>query len=191
MWGSSQPLPPLQSSCRVLAWTSTHSPSLHHSHWLFVPSPHVCVANRLVTATSPYLLTLPGITSLSRTLLSRSLGHSFAYSSASCPSNILSGWSLGLANANSATAIERCASPKEFLLGPSRTSGFVIDTVNRIWHLFNSLGRLLSHIFSRSLGIRAFLANLIPAMIQRLPAVRFRLFGRAETHFSELNDTTC
>ena len=63
------------------------------------------VANRQVTATIPYLLTRLGIASLSRTLVSRSLGHSFAFSSASCPGDILSGGSLGLANANSATAI--------------------------------------------------------------------------------------
>ena len=43
------------------------------------------VANRQVTATIPYLLTRLGIASLSRTLMSRSLGHSFAFSSASCP----------------------------------------------------------------------------------------------------------
>ena len=31
----SQPLPPLQSSCRFPTWTSTHPPSLRHSHRLF------------------------------------------------------------------------------------------------------------------------------------------------------------
>ena len=71
------------------------------------------VANRLVTATIPYLLIRLGIASLSRNLVSRALGHSFAFSSASCPGDILSGGSLGLANTNSATAI---ATPASFLL---------------------------------------------------------------------------
>ena len=63
------------------------------------------VANRLVTATMPYLLTRFGIASISFTFVSRSLGHSFTFSSASCPGGILSGDFLRLANANSATAI--------------------------------------------------------------------------------------
>ena len=100
MWGSGQPLPPLQSSCRSPAWTSTDS----HHHFVNCVRVLRGVANRLVTATIPYLLTRLGIASLSRTLVSRSLGHSFAFSSASCPGDSLSGGSLGLANANSATA---------------------------------------------------------------------------------------
>ena len=50
------------------------------------------VANRLVTATIPYLLTRFVIASLS--CVSRSLGHSFAFSSMSCPGDILSGLRL-------------------------------------------------------------------------------------------------
>ena len=80
---------------------------------------------------------------------------------------------------------ERFASSKEFLFGPPRTLGFVIDTVNHIWHFFDSLDRLLSHIFGTNLGVRANPANLIPAMIQRLPAVGLTLV-RAERHH-----TTC
>ena len=37
MWGSSQPFPPLKSSYRFRGRTSSHSPSFHQSHWLFVP----------------------------------------------------------------------------------------------------------------------------------------------------------
>ena len=34
--GSSQPLPPLLTTCRCSTWTSTHSPAHRHSHPLFV-----------------------------------------------------------------------------------------------------------------------------------------------------------
>ena len=73
---------------------------------------------------------------------------------------------------------ERFASRKEFLPGLSHKRGFFIDTVNGVWHLFNSLDRSLSHVFGTSLGLRANPAILLPAMIQRLPVVHFRRLDR-------------
>ena len=81
------------------------------------------VAIRPVTATTLYLLTRLGIASLSRTLVSRSLGHSFTFSSASCPGDILSGGSLGLATANSATEIPTfCVNGSSVLRAPRSLS---------------------------------------------------------------------
>ena len=78
---------------------------------------------------------------------------------------------------------QRFASPKEFLLGLSRTLGLFVDTVNGVWHLLNSLDRSLSHVFGTSLGIRAKPAILFPAMIQRPPAVHFRRVDRVGLTF--------
>ena len=61
---------------------------------------------------------------------------------------------------------------------PPRTLGLVIDTANRIWHLVNSLYRLLNHVFGTSFGTSATPANSIPATTQRLAANRFRHLGR-------------
>ena len=154
------------------------------------------VANRLATATILYLLTRLVIASLSRTLLSRSLELSLAFSSVSGPGDILSGGSPGLANAT------RPPQPPllqvSYSREQSRPSASTVRTLcepqgvspwSFLWHLFNSCDCALSHVFGTSLGIRANPAILTPAMIQRIPAVHFRHLGhvgltlvRAERH---------
>ena len=179
------------SSCRAV---SPLGPVPTHNHFVIRTGCSCQSANEAKPA--PQQIDMSQRTLLTRlgialTLVSRSLGHSFAFSSASCPGDILSGGSWTRECKLSATAI---ATPASFLLSCTIAAFCVNDSsvlraprsfsLVLLVHLasllilsivsgtfFNSLDRLLSHIFGTSLGIRATPPNLIPAMIQRLPAV--------------------
>ena len=112
------------------------------------------VASRLVTATIPYLLTRLGVASrfwtavkIARALLRilkrvLSRRHFVGRFSRTHERN------LSHRNCDFLSQrFERFASSKEFHFGPLHTLDLVIDTVNRIWHFFDSLDLLLSATF--------------------------------------------
>ena len=120
MWRSSRPLPSLQSSCRSTAWTK-YPFTITSSLALAVRASPQTKPKQLHCSCDPRRSNSTGHSDTS--LLAHaawhrlsfqdprgSLWHSFAFSSVSSPGDILSGGSLGLANANLTTAIASSAS---------------------------------------------------------------------------------